>query len=70
MTLVTTIQKSALSNCTFVAGETPSGNDTWIFIPTVTVVYSDGTQAQQTFPQTVLVGNSSVYVDKSYPLVL
>jgi hypothetical protein len=59
MQIVNSVSKNDLHSATFVAGMTAVGHDTWIFIPTVTVTYSDGTEEQWTFPETTLSSNNS-----------
>lgn len=64
MNVLQTITKGSLPGMSFVLGEIPNGNDTWVFIPTLTVKYSDNSQDQWTFPEQVLVGRGSQYVEQ------
>jgi hypothetical protein len=68
MTLVsTTLTKSDLQNCTLELGMVPVGNDKWVFVPTLTVTYSDGTNDQWTFQETTLVSNNTL-IAAQYPI--
>jgi len=65
--VVNNIQKGALNGCTIYFGMAPVGHDTWIFIPTLTVTYTDGSQNQQTFAKLTLASRGE-YVEQSYTL--
>lgn len=41
--------KGSLAGCQLIIGMVSVGNDTWVMIPTIDVVYDDGSRTTQTF---------------------
>ncbi|MFZ0246012.1 hypothetical protein [Candidatus Binatus sp.] len=68
MNMVQPLTKAQLQSAKFVAGSTANGNDKWVFVPTLTATYSDGTTQQWTFPETVLDSNDSHLVEGTYAI--
>ena len=60
--------KGSLSGCTFNLGIVPVGNDTWNVIPTIQVLYSDGTTETFSFGQQNIAGTNSNYSGVSLPI--
>ena len=58
--------KNAAQHGQLVIGEKPVGNDTWVFIPTLTLTFSDGTSMQKTFSQAILAGSHSNYTEDTW----
>ena len=67
MTIVQQIQKGSLQGGTFVLGEVANGHDQWIFIPTLTVNYDDGTKEEWTFQETTLTSDNNL-IEQPYPI--
>jgi hypothetical protein len=65
--IATTLKKSDLPNCTLELGMIPVGKDTWVFVPTLTVTYSDGTIDQWSFPETPLTSTNTL-ASVQYPI--
>ncbi|MFL5351077.1 trypsin-like peptidase domain-containing protein [Archangium sp.] len=61
---------SSLSACTFTVGSRASGNDKWEFVPTLQLVFSDGTKREQSFTQTNLNSREGGYVEASYQITI
>jgi hypothetical protein len=57
--------KDAAQHGTLKVGELPVGNDTWVFNPTLTLKFSDGTTLVKAFPQVILAGTHSNFTENS-----
>ena len=68
MDKVSTLKVSELSNCTFVAGLTAKGNDTWIAIYTLDFTLSDGTRMDYSLGEIWLGSENSNLNEKSIVL--
>lgn len=68
MTIVQTTSKAELQGAVFANAMTAVGNDTWVFIPTLTAKYNDGTSEEWTRPETTLISdNTEASINRSIP---
>lgn len=68
MNVVSQLDRNSLGNCTFVAGLTANGNDTWVAIYTIVFTLSDNTKVQYTLGEIWLDSEHGQYIEKQVQL--
>jgi hypothetical protein len=68
MNIIQRLSKSEMRHFRLIITSIANGNDRWMFIPTLTVTFSDGTKEQWTLAETTLNSRGSSAASQTYDI--